>query len=69
MSQESVLERIQQTVDGADVVLFMKGSSKFPQCGFSAVVADILERVGVTFTDINVLEDQDIREGVKRFSD
>lgn len=64
-----VFEQIQNEIDNNDVVLFMKGTSKFPQCGFSAVVVDTLQRAGVTFRDINVLENADIRQGIKDFSD
>lgn len=65
----SVNERIQGYVDSADVVLFMKGTPVFPQCGFSSVVSQVLQHVGVKFDSYNVLEDQDLREGIKVFSD
>jgi monothiol glutaredoxin len=51
-----------------DVVLFMKGTKQFPQCGFSATAVKILEHLGVPFKDVNVLEDQGVREGIKTFS-
>ena len=47
----------------------MKGNRSFPQCGFSAAVVDVLMQTGVTFKDINVLEDHDVRQGIKEFSD
>ncbi|MEL6234245.1 MAG: Grx4 family monothiol glutaredoxin [Pseudomonadota bacterium] len=60
---------IQADVDGNDVVLFMKGNATMPQCGFSARVAGVLNYMGVTFKDVNVLNDADIRQGIKDFSD
>jgi monothiol glutaredoxin len=60
---------IQDFITNNDVVLFMKGTSQFPQCGFSATVVAILNKVGVEFLDINVLEDDEIRNGIKTFSD
>ncbi|MEM6383858.1 MAG: Grx4 family monothiol glutaredoxin [Pseudomonadota bacterium] len=61
-------QSIENTVKSQDVVLFMKGTKQFPQCGFSAQVVQILEYVGADYTDVNVLEDMDIREGVKEYS-
>ncbi|MEM8741188.1 MAG: Grx4 family monothiol glutaredoxin, partial [Pseudomonadota bacterium] len=60
---------IQADVDGNDVVLFMKGNATMPQCGFSARVAGVLNYMGVTYKDVNVLADADIRQGIKDFSD
>lgn len=60
---------IKQTVEGNDVVLFMKGSRSLPMCGFSSAVVDAIRDAGVDFKDINVLEDQDIRQGIKEYSD
>lgn len=68
MSDQSILETLDKTIKDNDVVLFMKGSPKLPQCGFSSVVATILERLEVTPHDINVLLDQDVREGIKQYS-
>lgn len=65
----SVSERIQGYVDTNDVVLFMKGTPVFPQCGFSSVVSQVLQHVGVKFESYNVLEDPELREGIKVFSD
>lgn len=62
-------EKIQATIDKNDVVLFMKGTKAAPQCGFSSRVAGVLNFMGVDFADINVLEDADIRQGIKDFSD
>jgi monothiol glutaredoxin len=61
-------ERIRQDVNDNPVVLFMKGSPVFPQCGFSAAVVQILSHLGVKFKGIDVLSDPEIRQGVKEFS-
>ena len=68
MSDNPVFERINQEIGGSDVVLFMKGTPVFPQCGFSAAVVQVLNHMGVPFKGINVLEDMEIREGIKEFS-
>lgn len=60
--------RIQQMIDDNDVVLFMKGTKDFPQCGFSGRVAMILKQLGAQYKDVNVLEDPELREGIKTFS-
>ncbi|WP_326523954.1 Grx4 family monothiol glutaredoxin [Sphingomonas sp.] len=61
--------RIGDLVNGADVLLFMKGSPLFPQCGFSSRAIAILQHLGVEFDSVDVLQDQDIRQGIKAFSD
>ncbi len=61
-------ERIKQDIQGNDVVLYMKGTATFPQCGFSAAVVQVLSQLGVAFKDVNVLEDDDIRQGIKDFT-
>ena len=61
--------RIRETVTANDVVLFMKGTKAMPQCGFSSRVAGVLNYMGVNFADVNVLADEDIRQGIKDFSD
>ncbi|MDC0394812.1 Grx4 family monothiol glutaredoxin [Alphaproteobacteria bacterium] len=61
--------RIKSEIDSQDVVLFMKGTPVFPQCGFSAAVVGVLSHLGVQFRGVNVLEDDQIREGIKRYSD
>lgn len=66
---QSTHERIDQLVKGNDVVLFMKGTKDFPQCGFSGRVAQVLKYLGVTYKDINVLEDMELREGIKAYTD
>ncbi len=62
-------EEIKQAVDGHDVVLFMKGTTSMPQCGFSSRVASILTYLGVDFHDFNILQSDEHRQGVKEFSD
>ena len=64
----TVFEQIRGEVEGHDVVLFMKGSPVFPQCGFSAAVVQILSHLGVKFKGIDVLQDPGLRQGVKDFS-
>lgn len=61
--------RIDDTVKASDVVLFMKGSPLFPQCGFSSRAVAILEHCGVEFSSVDVLQDQDVRQGIKEYSD
>ena len=61
--------RISQIVENNDVVLFMKGTPLFPQCGFSSRAVAILEHCGVDFEGVDVLQDMDIRQGIKEFSD
>lgn len=64
-----VFERIEADIAADDVVLFMKGSPVFPQCGFSAAVVDVLSHTGVPFKSYDVLQDPDLREGIKAFSE
>jgi monothiol glutaredoxin len=64
-----IQEKIKEYIDKNDVVLFMKGSPDFPQCGFSANVVGILKYLGIEFESYNVLEDDQLREGIKVFSD
>ena len=66
---EVVKTKIETIINDHEVVLFMKGTSKMPQCGFSSRVAGILNYLDVNFKDINVLEDDEIRQGIKDFSD
>ncbi len=63
-----VFERIHGDVTANPVMLYMKGTALFPQCGFSARVVQILTHLGVPFQTANVLEDMELREGVKHFS-
>ena len=64
-----VQERLQGLVDSNDVLLFMKGSPLFPQCGFSSRAVAILNHLGVEFDSVDVLQDQGVRQGIKEFSD
>ncbi len=64
-----VANRIKEEVTTNDVVLFMKGTPVFPQCGFSAAVVEVLDHMGVRFKGVNVLVDPAIRQGIKEFSD
>ena len=61
--------RIDEIVQGHDVVLFMKGSALFPQCGFSSRAVAILDHLEVPFETVDVLQDQEIRQGIKEYSD
>ncbi|HSR71657.1 MAG TPA: Grx4 family monothiol glutaredoxin [Kiloniellales bacterium] len=63
-----VSERIRQEVEGNDVVLFMKGTPVFPQCGFSAAVVQVLSHMGVKFKGVDVLQDPGLRQGIKDYS-
>ena len=65
---DPVFERIESELKDNDVVLFMKGTPVFPQCGFSAAVVQVLSHMGVKFKGINVLEDPGLRQGVKEFA-
>jgi len=64
-----VQEQIRETVNGNEVVLFMKGTKMMPMCGFSSNVASVLNFIGVAFQDVNVMADPAIRQGIKDFSD
>jgi monothiol glutaredoxin len=68
MSDQPVFDRIQDEVTEHPVMLYMKGTAMFPQCGFSARVVQILTHLGVPFQTANVLEDDELREGIKQFS-
>ncbi len=64
-----VFERIRQQIEADDVVLYMKGTPVFPQCGFSAGAVQVLTHLGVKFQSYNVLEDAELRQGLKEFGD
>jgi len=68
MTDKPVHDRIQKELDDNSVVLFMKGTPMAPQCGFSAAVAQALTMMGVKFKGVDVLADQDLRQGIKEFS-
>ena len=69
MLDDALKTRIDNEIASETVVLFMKGTPVFPQCGFSAAVVGVLSHLGVKFRGINVLEDDTIREGIKAYSD
>jgi monothiol glutaredoxin len=69
MTNNPVTQRIRQTIDNSDVVLFMKGTPVFPQCGFSATLVQVLSLMGVKFKGFDVLEDPEVRDGIKSFSE
>jgi monothiol glutaredoxin len=64
-----VTDRIDGIVKDSDVVLFMKGTALFPQCGFSSRAISILDHLGVSYETVDVLQDQDIRQGIKDYSE
>ena len=64
-----VRDRIEEVVNNNDIVLFMKGTPLFPQCGFSSRAVAILEHLGVEYASVDVLQDQGIRQGIKEYSD
>ena len=66
---DNIFAEIKKTVEENKVVLYMKGTKDFPQCGFSATVVQILKNLNVNFIDINVLTNPESREGIKEFSD
>ena len=68
MSQQDIKDWIKDQVTANDVVLFMKGTPDFPQCGFSGRVTQILSFIGVDYKDINVLADDKVRDGIKAYT-
>ncbi len=64
----SAVDRIRETVTSHDVVLYMKGTKMMPQCGFSSRIAGVLNYMNVDYTDVDVLADAEIRQGIKDFS-
>ena len=64
-----VTESINNELNTNDVVLFMKGTPDFPMCGFSAATVQVLKNLGINFSSINVLDSNEMREGIKKFSD
>ena len=68
MSDNPTFERIKQDIGANDVVLYMKGSPVFPQCGFSAAVVQVLTHLGVQFKGIDILAEPELREGIKVYS-
>jgi monothiol glutaredoxin len=68
MSEPQVFDRIRDEIGKNDVLLFMKGTPVFPQCGFSAAVVEVLSELGVKFHGVNILVDPELRQGIKEFS-
>ncbi|MDD2868048.1 Grx4 family monothiol glutaredoxin [Neomegalonema sp.] len=68
MSENPAFAQIDEIVKGNDVALFMKGVKTMPQCGFSAKVAQILQYLGVEFKDVNVLQSNELRDGIKSYA-
>ena len=68
MSDDQTMQSIRAEIDASPVTLFMKGTPVFPQCGFSARVVQILSHMGVPFRGVNVLENAEVREGIKAYS-
>lgn len=66
--EEQTKAQIQGEISSQDVVLFMKGTPIFPQCGFSAAVVGVLSHMGVKYRGVNVLDDDAVREGIKEFT-
>ncbi len=64
----SVQEKLKEVVEANDVVLFMKGTPDFPQCGFSGLTTQILQQTGTKFASVDVLADTTVREGIKQYS-
>ena len=67
--EQDTKEKIENIINDNEVLLFMKGTPVMPQCGFSAAVVGVLSHMGIKFNSVNVLEDPEIREGIKEFSD
>ena len=63
-----VTEQIKNEIKSNDVVLFMKGTPAFPMCGFSAAIVQVLSELGIKFNTVNVLDSNELREGIKKFS-
>lgn len=69
MQENKIFDYIKNEITNNDVVLFIKGSASFPQCGFSSKVVNIMKKLATPFKDINVLEDESLRQGIKEFTD
>ncbi|MEB3702775.1 Grx4 family monothiol glutaredoxin [Candidatus Bealeia paramacronuclearis] len=68
MTENPIFAEIQNTISAHDIVLYMKGNAKFPMCGFSGTVIQILKNLDVPFYDVDVLQSPEIREGIKAFT-
>jgi len=69
MQNEQIFSKIDNLAKNNDVVLFMKGTAEIPMCGFSGIVVSILNRLNAKFVDVNILEDNELRQGIKDYSD
>jgi monothiol glutaredoxin len=65
----NIKDKIKKITEENDVCLFMKGTPKSPQCGFSMAVSNVLKHIGVNYNGINVLENEELRQGIKEYSD
>jgi monothiol glutaredoxin len=68
MANNTVLAQIEEQVKKSKILVFMKGTPSFPMCGFSAATVQVLDSYNVPYESVNILEDPDIREGIKRYS-
>lgn len=66
---QAIFETIESDIQNNDIVLYMKGTPLMPQCGFSAAISGVLTKLNVSFKDVNVLDNPDIRQGIKDYSD
>ena len=66
--ENSIKEKIENLINESDVMLFMKGTPEMPQCGFSAAVVGVLNHLGIKFSTVNVLENENIRQGIKEYA-
>ena len=69
MTENKIFDQIKEEISNNEIVLYMKGTADFPQCGFSSMVVGILQTMGLKFKDVNVLVDAHLRQGIKDFSD
>ena len=65
---ETLKKRIEETLGKKPIVVFMKGTKSFPQCGFSATVVEVMKRMGADFEDVNILADPELRSGLKEYA-
>ncbi len=69
MTKGNIFNFISSEIKSNDVVLFMKGTAQFPQCGFSSIVVNILQELAIPFKDVNVLNNNELRQGIKEYTD
>lgn len=69
MENNPIFESIQNEINNNNIVIFMKGTADFPQCGFSSMVVSIMRKMNVNFRDINILSSEELRSGIKEFSE